>query len=208
MIQNIIFDFGDVFINLDKPAILKTMTEKFGSFELSPEMLYMNDAYEMGKMTSAEFVQFYQNQFPDGQTSDFLTAWNSILLDIPDHRLKFLEELAKSNRYNIFLLSNTNEIHINYVIETYTPEKFARFKNCFKTFYLSYEMGKRKPNADIFEQVLQEQNLIPDETLFIDDTAEHIATAASLGIHTWNLTPGKDDVTQLFDQPFPFKQHL
>ncbi|GLB49758.1 HAD family hydrolase [Neptunitalea lumnitzerae] len=205
MIQNIIFDFGDVFINLDKPATVARLTEKFGTFEISEEMQAKNDAYEMGLMSSAEFVAYYKEVFPKATEKDLLDAWNCILLDIPQNRIDFIKDLAASKKYKLYLLSNTNDIHIQHVINEISLEKFEEFKNCFDQFYLSYEINLRKPNADIFEFVLKDAHLTPKETLFIDDTAEHIATAHSLGIHTWNLIPGKDEVTNLFNQPYPFK---
>ncbi|GLB51198.1 haloacid dehalogenase [Neptunitalea chrysea] len=207
MIKNIIFDFGDVFINLDKTATVAKLTEKFGAFELTPEMLKVNDDYEMGLMSSEAFVDFYKSVFKNAATDELLEAWNAILLDVPQPRFDFIKSLAEKNEYRLFLLSNTNDIHIQYFINTISQEKFDLFKGCFEKFYLSYEIKLRKPNASIFEYVLKDSQLTPEETLFIDDTAEHIATAKSLGIHTWNLIPGKDDITNLFNQPHPFKQH-
>lgn len=206
MIKNLIFDFGDIFINLDKAAPVRVMNEKFGNFSFSPEMLHINDEYEKGLVSSDEFMDFYRNLFPEGADADFLEAWNSILLDMPLHRIEFLENLAQEKKYKIYLLSNTNDIHIQYVIEAVSPEVWNRFKSCFDTFYLSYEMGVRKPEPEIFLRVLQDNNLTADETLFIDDTLQHIESARTLGIHTWNLIPGEQDITELFEQPFPFQK--
>ena len=74
---------------------------------------------------------------------------------------------------------------------------FIRFQNCFEIFYLSYEMGMRKPDAEIFEFILDENKLEPSETLFVDDTKENIDTAAFLGIRTWHLQVGKEDIIEL-----------
>ena len=88
------------------------------------------------------------------------------MLDFPEERLIYLENLAKSKEYRLFLLSNTNEIHIDYVKEDMGMDRFNRFKNSFEVFYLSYEMKMRKPDEEIFEFVLSENNLKPQATLF------------------------------------------
>ncbi len=198
MIKNIILDFGDIFINLDKPATAREM-KPYGFTELTPELDQLFKEYEMGLVSSDEFLEQTKRSFPKATRENLMDAWNAILLDFPDERLEFVEELARENRYRLFLLSNTNEIHIDFVKETMGTEKYNRFKNSFEVFYLSYEMGKRKPNLDIFQQVLDENSLIAEQTIFVDDTKENTDAAAQLGIKTWNLLVGKEDLTQLKD---------
>jgi len=195
MIKNIILDFGDIFINLDKPATAREMM-KFGFTEITPELDTLFKEYEMGLVTSEEFLAFTGRLFPNATRHNLIDAWNAILLDFPDERLEFLEALAAEKRYRLFLLSNTNEIHIENERQK-MGEKFMRFERAFEGFYLSYEMGKRKPNSDIFQQVLDENQLLPEETFFVDDTKENTDAAAQLGIKTWNLQVGKEDIVQL-----------
>ncbi len=199
MIKNIIFDFGDIFIDLDKPATARAM-QKFGFENLTPELdtLFMN--YEKGLISSPVFLETVSKLFPIAKENELVDAWNAILKDFPDARLEFIENLAKENNYRLFLLSNTNDIHIEYVKEQMGMEKFDRFKNSFETFHLSYEMGMRKPDLEIFEFVLNIDNLVASETLFIDDTKENTDAASSLGINVWNLQVGKEDVTQLMSR--------
>ncbi|MDT0607257.1 HAD family hydrolase [Croceitalea rosinachiae] len=196
MIKNLILDFGDIFINLDKLATPKAMA-KFGYTETTSKLEKLFNDYEKGIVTSKAFLETTGKMFPKATEEDLVDAWNAILLDFPDYRLAFLEELAKQKNYRLFLLSNTNDIHIKFVKSTMGIEKFGRFKNAFEVFYLSYEMKMRKPDAEIFEYVLSQNNLIPDETLFVDDTKENTDTAASLGIQVWNLQVGKEDIIQL-----------
>jgi putative hydrolase of the HAD superfamily len=196
MIKNIILDFGDVFINLDKPAIAREMI-KFGFSGITPELSLLFLAYEKGALDSKKFLEQVSGYFPDAKEHDLIYAWNAILQDFPDERLTFLEQLAEENQHRLFLLSNTNDLHIKCVKQQLGMEKFNRFKNAFEVFYLSYEMGMSKPDAEIFEFVLQENNLTPSETLFVDDTKENTDAAAELGIHTWNLLVGQEDITQL-----------
>ena len=204
MIKNIIFDFGDIFINLDKPATIREFTKKFGAFDVTPEMDHINKEYEKGLVTSKEFVDYYLRYFPTLSKEDIINAWNAILLDFPEYRLEFIEKLAAEKKYRLFLLSNTNDIHIKYVEKTMLPERYQRFKKCFEQFYLSHEINFRKPDSDIYEFVLNQNNLVPKKSLFIDDTEDNTISASKLGINTWNLIPNKDEITNLFKQKFNF----
>tara|TARA_R110002051_G_scaffold127537_3_gene201174 strand:+ start:11746 stop:12354 length:609 start_codon:yes stop_codon:yes gene_type:complete len=196
MIKNIIFDFGDIFINLDKPAVFKEWS-KFGFTKMTPEIDFLAKDYEKGNISSDKFIAELHSIFPTAGISKIKKAWNSILLDFPEYRLEFIEQLAKDKTYRLFLLSNTNEIHIDHVIETMGEEKFQRFKNCFEKFYLSHEIKLRKPDAEIYEFVLSENNLLAEETFFVDDTKENTIAANVLGIQTWNLIVGNEDIINL-----------
>ena len=151
----------------------------------------------LNKTVCAGTLVDWTHYFPKATRQDLINAWNAILLDFPDKRLEFIEALAKENRYRLFLLSNTNDIHIEYVKQQMGMERFYRFKESFEVFYLSYEMGMRKPDTEIFEFVLEENKLVAGETFLVDDTKENTDTAASIGINTWNLNVGKEDITQL-----------
>ena len=196
MIKNIILDFGDVFINLDKPATAKAM-ERFGFAGMSAELDFLFKQYETGQISSPDFLTQVSGYFPKATKQDLVGAWNAVLLDFPEERLQFLEMLERENRYRLFLLSNTNDLHIECVKERMGSKRYNRFKNAFEVFYLSHEMGMRKPDKEIFEFVLHQNDLMAPETLFVDDTLENTDAAASLGIKVWNLQVGKEDITQL-----------
>lgn len=196
MIKNIILDFGDVLINLDKPATAREML-KFGFTGITPELDILFKNYEKGLVTSDHFLDTISNRFPQANMNDLINAWNAILQDFPEERLRFLENLAQANQHRLFLLSNTNDLHIECVKEQMGRMRFSRFKNAFEVFYLSYEIGMRKPDRDIFEFVLEKNQLSAQETLFVDDVKENTDAAANLGIHVWNLQVGQEDVTQL-----------
>lgn len=195
MIKTIIFDFGDVFLNLDKPATAREL-KKFEISHFSDEMLQQNMSYEKGLISSEEFISVYNKSFPKLTSEAFVNSWNSILIDFPKHRLEFLQQLKEEGKYKLILLSNTNHIHIDWVKQHISF--FEEFKNCFDAFYLSQEINLRKPDQEIYSFVLQQHELNPEETLFIDDTRENTEAAAKLGIHTWNIDPVTEDVTQLF----------
>lgn len=199
MIKNIIFDFGDVFIDLDKPATAREMV-RFGFEGLTPELDELFKQYEKGTVSSKEFLSITGAVFPKATEKDLINAWNAILLEFPLERLEFVENLSLEGQHRLFLLSNTNEIHIEHEKKK-LGKRFDRFKKSFEKFYLSYEIGMRKPDTEIFEFVLNENQLIAEQTLFVDDTKENIETAASLGIKTWHLNVGLEDITAL-------KKHL
>ncbi len=201
MIKNIIFDFGDIFINLDKPAT-EIKLQELGVKRITQSMLHTAQLYEMGLLSTEHFIAKFQELYPSISAQNFTKAWNAILLDTPNYRFDFIKELAIKDQYRLFLLSNTNDLHIKWIQGTWGMELYNEFKSCFEQFYLSHEIHFRKPNFDIYEFVLNENDLIPEETLFIDDTTENTTAAAQLGIHIWNLNPRKEDVTELFSQPF------
>ena len=199
MIKNIVFDFGDVFINLDKEATFKRLKE-LGVNEFTIELLELAKQYEMGMITTQEFVNTFKSHFPYISETDFKNAWNSMLLDFPLYRLSFLKSLANSKKYRIFLLSNTNDLHISWIQKTWGRKLFSEFKNCFEKFYLSHEIHLRKPNKNIYEFVIESNKLTPEETFFVDDTEENTVVANKLGIKTWQINPNSEDVVDLFSK--------
>lgn len=196
MIKNIIFDLGDVFINLDHEQSKKEM-QKLGFEEWNEVMLQTNMKYEKGQLSTVDFVNFYISKLKGQTKRDLMDSWNSIILDFPENRLEFLENI--SGDFRIFLLSNTNELHINYFKYKVGHHFYNRFVNCFEKIYYSFEINCRKPDLECFQLVLRENNLIPSQTLFIDDTLINIAVADELGIHTWHLQPKLQEVVDLFE---------
>lgn len=196
-IKTIIFDFGDVFINLDKEGAMKNVLQLFELDELPEDLIAVNTLYELGLMSSVEFIDFYTENFPKLSKGTIIEAWNFILKDFPEERLAFLQNLKNESRYKLILLSNTNELHINWVKEHISF--YHDFKSCFDQFYLSHEINLRKPNRDIYDFVLNQNNLKAEECLFIDDTKGNTESAQALGIHVWNIDETKEDVRQLFE---------
>ncbi|EPR70646.1 Haloacid dehalogenase-like hydrolase [Winogradskyella psychrotolerans RS-3] len=196
-IKTLIFDFGDVFINLDKQGAMQNALNLFNIDIFDADTIETNELYEVGKISTAEFIQFYKTKFSKISETNLIDAWNYILKDFPNHRLDFIKDLARQKDYKLILLSNTNDMHIDF-IKANVPF-FEDFKNCFDKFYLSQEIQLRKPNTDIFEFVLKQNNLIANECLFIDDTKANTDTAKSMGFHTWNIDETKEDITTLFE---------
>lgn len=196
VIKTIIFDFGDVFINLDKEGAMKNALTLFKLNEIPEDLIVINTLYEQGLISSEEFIEFYTDNFPKLSKKDIIDSWNFILKDFPEERLTFLKKLKLENKFKLILLSNTNEIHINWVKEQ--VRFYNEFKSCFDQFYLSHEINLRKPNDDIYEFVLNQNNLRAEECLFIDDTKDNTEAASKLGIHVWNINEKKEDISNLF----------
>jgi len=195
-IKTIIFDFGDVFINLDKQGAMQNAHELFEVDELPEELVAINTLYEQGLISTEEFLDFYTENFPKLSKSEIIDAWNIILKDFPKERLDFIKPLSEEKQYKLILLSNTNDLHIKWIIEN--VPFFNEFKSYFNAFHLSHEINLRKPNADIYEFVLKENHLKPEECLFIDDTKANTDAASKLGIHVWNIDETKQDIIHLF----------
>jgi FMN phosphatase YigB (HAD superfamily) len=197
MINAIIFDFGDIFINLDKPATISGL-QKLGMKEWNTEFDQLNLSFEVGAISSEDFIGGFQKQLPNASKEDILKAWNAVLADFPFYRLEFLQGLSK--KYRLFLLSNTDSIHINTFEEKSGISFYKDFYACFEKVYFSFDIGMRKPNPKIYQFVLEQNNLVAENTLFVDDKTENTDSAAALGIKVWNLQVGKEDVVDLFDK--------
>ena len=198
MINTIIFDFGDVFINLDKTGALKHALTLFGIDDFDESMLNINASYEKGLISTDAFLDFYRDRFPFVTKAELYEAWNKIIQDFPEYRMDFLRKLRDEKKYELMLLSNTNHMHIDYVKAT--VPFYEEFKALFDQFYLSHLVNLRKPDREIFEMVLYDNRLTSESCLFIDDTPENTQTAALLGIKTWTIDPEKEDVIDLFNK--------
>lgn len=197
MINAIIFDFGDVFINLDKQATIDGL-KRLGLTEWNEDLNQLNIQFETGQISHEKFIGGIQKHIPTASTEEVLEAWNAILLDFPLYRLEFLQMLSK--KYRLFLLSNTDSIHIDTFEQNNGASFYSDFYNCFEKVYFSFEIGMRKPNPEIYNYVLNEYDLQAKRTLFIDDKKENTDAALSLGFQVWNLQVGQEDVVDLFNK--------
>jgi putative hydrolase of the HAD superfamily len=194
--KNIILDFGGVLINLDIP---KTIAE-FNKFSDTPfEHIYTQaaqtelfSALDKGQISEQVFFSKLAEVINyKGPQQNLLHAWNAMLLDLPKHRLDLVLHLK--TKYRTFLLSNTCEPHIT-VFERDMKQVHGidNLNGYFEKVYYSCRMGMRKPDKEIFECVLRENNLNPDETIFIDDSIQHVKGAAAAGIQAHLLEKGRE----------------
>ncbi len=200
-IKNIIFDYGNVIFMIDFKKTQHTFTElgieNVERFFAHTGHAPLFDEFEKGNISSAEFRDGIRNitNAPGLTDEEIDRAWNTLLLGVTPVNHQILLE-AKKN-YRTFLLSNNNEIHYNWIME-YLKREHQVESNAifFEKDYYSHLMHMRKPNADIFEYVLQENNLLPEESLFIDDSPQHLKTAKELGFQTHLMKP--DDSLENF----------
>jgi FMN phosphatase YigB (HAD superfamily) len=197
MIDTIIFDFGDIFINLDKQATVDGL-KKLGLSSWNEDLDRLNISFEKGHISRDNFLLGIQKHIPTATIEDILAAWNAVLLDFPLYRLEFLQLL--SQKYRLFLLSNTDAIHIDHFEQREGASFYGDFYQCFEKVYFSYEMGMRKPDAEIYHALIRQHELSPKRTLFVDDKKDNTEAAKALGLHVWNLQVGQEDVIELLDK--------
>lgn len=195
-IRNLIFDFGGVLINLDRQRCVSSF-RKMGleNVEEFISPYTQQDIFkhlEEGSITASEFRDKVREIAGDLTLSDrkIDKAWNSFLLDIPPYKLEALLKLRE--KYMVYLLSNTNEIHWQWACQHAFPHKRFRVEDYFEQIFLSYEMHQVKPGTGIFETVIETTGINPQETLFIDDSPDNCQAAASLNIRTYTAKPGED----------------
>ncbi|MHA6247438.1 HAD family hydrolase [Pontibacter sp. CAU 1760] len=192
-IKNIIFDLGGVIINIDyykSIAELQKLCRNNCDIAYSQrEQSKLFDMFETGASSPEQFRQELREAYaisaPDEEID---AAWNAMLLDIPQERIDLLLELGK--KYRLFLLSNTNAIHLirfnEIVSHSFT---IPSLDSLFEQSYYSHLIGKRKPDALVFEEIIVQNKLQKSETLFIDDSIQHIESASKIGLQTLHLQP-------------------
>ena len=200
--KNIIFDLGGVILNIDYDLTAKAFAElglpKFNELFSKAKQEKVFDLYEKGLISSSGFRDALNNAMKTPVSYGTIdAAWNAMLLDLPSSRLDVLKKVKKTHR--TFLLSNTNEIHIEWFFNSLQQHfGIPDLSGHFEKVYLSYKLQLRKPDPEIFQYVLENNGLDPSETLFIDDSTQHIESARKLGIQTYWLDVKKEDITQLF----------
>ena len=200
-IKNIIFDLGGVILNLNYKATINSFIElginNFEEIYNQRQQTELFNNFEKGNIGSKTFITEIQ-KLSNLNDQQIINAWNAMLLDIPPERLKFINKLKKD--YKIFLLSNTNEIHIEYFENQLGKNnQLELFKGCFDQIYYSSRINDRKPNISCFNKVIKENNLAPMETLFIDDSIQHINGAKKSGIKTHLMRQNSSIINQFPD---------
>ena len=200
-IRNIVFDLGGVLVDLDFKAAINGL-QKAG-FANVKEQLQAFDCdgifqkFELGEMTAEEFrTAIRENSTVELTDEEVDALWNAMLLEVPREKLELILHLR--GKYMVYLLSNTNSIHWDYVCKNAFNYRGFRVNDYFEETFLSYEMHLAKPDKAIFEKVLQDANLLPEETLFIDDSEANCKAASELGIHTHHYHIG-EDLKELFE---------
>jgi HAD superfamily hydrolase (TIGR01509 family) len=194
MYQNykaIIFDLGGVILNLDYNKTIEAFKalglDDFETMYTQAKQSDLFDRFETGQISSQHFINSLLPYLPKNVTpNQVVHAWNAMILDFPIERLNFLSEL--NQKMPIYLLSNTNAIHLDAVNRALSKVTSQSLDSFFNKAYYSHEVNLRKPHAEIYDLVCKENGLNKSETLFIDDTIGHIEGAKSYGLNGFHLT--------------------
>ena len=194
-VKNIIFDLGGVLLNIDYDktfaafkalgvANIEQMYSQHHASELFAKL-------ETGRVSENDFHTTVQKYIPGKVSNEQIDqAWNAMILNFRVECLATLEKLAKDHK--LFLLSNTNSIHLRYFQKVFTRDTGKPLLDrYFSKSWYSNIIGMRKPDKEVYEFVLQEEDMDPAETFFIDDTKENIDTAVNMGIRSHLLLPGE-----------------
>ena len=191
-IKNIIFDLGGVILDIDETIVYKELGKMgINTTELahSKEFIEIMSKFDTGIYTAPTFRKRMKALIGQEKMTDekFDSIWNAMLLDIPRERVEAIEKVKK--HYKIFLMSNTNVIHYDlYVRDLQLRFGYNEFDELFDKSYFSFAEHLEKPDPRFFELILDHEGLLPEETLFIDDTAANIKVAKSLGINTYHIS--------------------
>lgn len=193
MLENIIFDLGGVLLNIDMDktrvafASLGWKQEEWKGIAQSGDLIFKN--LEIGLDSPDQFRKNIRKILPGNPTdAEIDQAWNAMLVDFPAGTADYLAELSK--KYRLFLLSNTNELHVQRFCNIFEQAHGYPLQQLFEKCYYSNEIGYRKPNPEAFEVVLRDTELDPERTLFIDDLKPNTDTAAYLGMKVLHIEPG------------------
>lgn len=203
LIKNIILDLGGVLLNIDYHLTINAFKDlgikNFDELYTQANQSDIFDLFEKGDTEPHHFIDGLIKHLPSSiQQQDIINAWNAMLLDFPKERLDFLLQLK--NRYNTVLLSNTNALHLdffhNQLKDVYGLDSLDDY---FNQTYFSCDMGMRKPDPEIFLEVCQREGFIPSETLFIDDSTQHVEGAKIAGLHAYHLDIKTNNVISLLN---------
>lgn len=192
--EHIIFDFGGIFFNINYEKIIPSFKKIAPKIDLNlfydkKNQIEFFDQFETGKISPSEFrSNIKQILRKDISDSEIDNIWNSMLDELPAERYLYLEKLSK--RKNVYLFSNINQIHEDYLITYFSHSEnssVSNFYNLFKQIYFSFKIGKRKPNINAFEHVVNDLNISPSKILFVDDSLQHVEGAKKIGINAVHL---------------------
>ena len=200
-IRNIVFDLGGVLVDLDFKAAINGLQEA-GFANVKEQLLAFDrggifQKFEVGEITADEFRTAIRENSTVTLTDEEVDGlWNAMLLEIPREKLELILHLR--GKYMVYLLSNTNSIHWDYVCKNAFNYRGFRVEDYFEETFLSYEMHLAKPDKAIFEKVLSDANLLAEETFFIDDSEANCKAAQEVGIHAHHYHVG-DDLSKIFE---------
>ena len=200
----IIFDLGGVILDISYNETIKKFKEiGLTNIYTSHSQDHLFNLLETGHIQEDEFLLTLQKMTQNVSKEEIKFAWNSMILNLPDKNLKLLSLLKK--KFKLFLLSNTNNIHINYFKEMIGQKKWDMFSDVFEKIYFSHKIGVRKPDFLSFQIILDENKLDPQDVFFIDDSSQHINAAKKLEIPCFHLKD--NNISKLISDRFQLTHH-
>lgn len=201
-IKNIIFDLGGVLLNLDMNRTLdayKAMgIQNIEDFFRIGHAASFFKLYETGDIGDEEFIERIERlEGNTGTKKEIQEAWNALLLDFPASRVKWLKRIK--SKYRLFLFSNTNALHLDHFQKSFKKDHGFDIDDLFEKAYYSHIVNCRKPDHASYRLVLNENNLYPHETAFIDDALINVLAANEVGIKGVHLEKGME-VVELFGE--------
>jgi HAD superfamily hydrolase (TIGR01509 family) len=193
MIRNIVFDLGGVLLTIDAGKTIDAFT-RLGWKEADPMNISKSgypifENIETGSDKAAQFRKNIRERIPGQPTDDEIDhAWCAMLIDFPSAIINYLIDLK--SKYNLYLLSNTNEIHLKRFRNIFYASNGYLFDNLFVKTYYSHEIGFRKPNLEAYVSVLDDASLKPGQSLFVDDLKANTNAAESLGMKVLHIEAG------------------
>jgi glucose-1-phosphatase len=190
-VNNIIFDLGAVIIDIDYHRTADAFRQlgliHFDDIYSKKKQSDFFDRFEKGELAEEEFLKEIKSHLPGAISADqIINAWNAMLIGIPAERYSWLESLRKHKR--IFLLSNTNHIHVKAFSKMIDADYgIKKFESLFEKVYYSCCIGMRKPDREIFDKVISDNHLDLSQTIFIDDSPQHIEGARKAGLISHHL---------------------
>ena len=194
-IQNVIFDLGGVIIDLDTSATFRAFGDLFNAdknqIETFSKEPFFED-YEVGKIDDPTFRAHIRESFEFTGSDELIdSAWNAMLGKIDKDKIELIEKM--SDDYRLFVMSNTNDIHIRFFNRLFEHVSGGRaYASFFTEVYLSQEIGERKPNPGAWQVILNDHQLAPETCLFIDDKQENIEASEKLGIQGFQNVQPRD----------------
>jgi len=185
--DSIIFDLGGVLYDIDlqrtKDAFAALGLKDFDKFYTLKEQVALFDSLEKGFIDEAGFVNGINKITNcDFSLDQVKKAWDALLVGMPAENVDLLRKL-KNEGYQLYLLSNTNVFHYS-CINNEMQEKFGlgSLDELFDNAYISYKMGMRKPDTEIYYKLMQNPDIDPAKSIFIDDNEDNVNASIEAGI--------------------------
>mgnify|MGYP005839105697 FL=1 len=184
VIKALALDLGNVLVQVDHYRFCRRLGDLAG---LAPEEVYaavfasnLEPGYDTGRLTTEEFYQHVTAHFRVNLPFSQFSVWWNDIFEPMEGMADLVSHLA--TRYPLYLVSNTNALHFEYIKQNYALLEH------FRSFVLSFEVGSRKPEPEIFQALIQQTGLPPSQCLFVDDKPPFVEAARQQGLTAWRFT--------------------